>query len=151
MIKVLGQIKNIVFVSVIILLLCLTSCKKEEPIDMEVNNEQFFKDIQHFYDDAKVQITDLVIYYKNDFYYYDVIYYSDAENENYNMLHIYRYGLGEEFFSIKYPEQCYAHCPEEYNRYLDAKESGISKVFTKEEIDECIRIYYIEPGVKYYD
>lgn len=57
-------------------------------------------------------------------------------------MYILKYGTLDNFFSIKYEDECYQYFPNQYRAYLKAKDEGVKKVYTKKEIAKMINTFY---------
>lgn len=120
----------------LIFLLGVTGCNNEK-FDIEANNRLFFNDKILYEDNGSIE--NLTIYYYESYYYYDV----EVENSttNYHFLYVYRYNQFQIRYSIKHPELDLDYYPTSYFNYLDAKEKGESKAYTKEMIDSLVDYY----------
>lgn len=144
MIKVNALVKSffLVFISAFILMVT-SSCEKKDEFNIEENNDVFFSDFKVEYNMLKFVDVDISLYYENDYSYYEVKALNE-EGKNYHLLYIYRYGLYEYYFSIKDPEKNEKYFPSIYYDFLNAKESDLSKIYTKDEIEEFLKKYQIK-------
>ena len=110
-------------------------CTKEKEFNIEENNNLFMEKFKGKYKYYEADIQSLSIYYLNDYFYYNIEFYSSNYDKDLNLLYVFRYGLYEIYFSIKNPEENIDYFPKEYFEYLEAKESGKRKIYTREEIE----------------
>ena len=147
--KVIGLSKYTIL-SLLILVL-LSSCAKEEETGprWDVYNPLF---VDYFSNDDDIEyrnISQLTAYYYEEHYYYvSVFTHENRENKDfvYEVLYLWRDYNGipgsKIFFPIKDEKDCYEYFPEEYKGFLAAKENGVSKTFTQEEISKMINDFY---------
>lgn len=118
---------------------CLFSCQKQRKFDIEENNELFFnKYVAHY--ERGISLDSLAIYYYESYFYYDVE--GQKEEADYHFLYIFRYQQFQTWYSIKNPEEDKDYTPNSYYKFLHAKESGKSKIYTQDEISNFIYTYY---------
>lgn len=127
--------KYLMFVVLFFAFLGVLGCKKEKEFNIEENNNLFFERFKGIYNEYDADIQNLSLYYLNDYFYYDVKFYSQKRDIDLNLLYVFRYGLYEIYFSIKNPEENIQYFPKEYFEYLEAKEIGERKIYTREEIE----------------
>ena len=147
--KVIGLSKYIIFLLLVLPL--LISCGKEEETGprWDVYNPLFVNYFSNDDDIEDINVSELIAYYHNEHYYYTVKYTQDNTDDEtfiYELLYILSdyNGIPEKeiFFPIKDEKDCYRHFPDYYKRFLDAKENGVSKTFTQEEISKMINDFY---------
>ena len=119
----------------LISLFSITACKSK--FDIEENNRLFFTDDKLYKDDSSIYA--LSIYYYESYFYYDVEVGNDTSN--YHFLYIYRYKQFQIRYSIKHPETDLEYYPASYFKFLESKEKGKFKTYTKEEIDYLVNYY----------
>lgn len=124
----------------LIIIIGLSSCKKEK-FDIEYNNDVFFNAYTSHYNDG-ITIDELSIYYYESYFYYDVVGTDYEENKSYHFLYVIRYKQLQIWYSILHPEKDIDYYPNSYFNYLTSKEEGVSKTYTKEEINDLINSYY---------
>lgn len=122
------------------LFVILSSCKKEK-FNIEYNNDVFFNAYTSQYNDG-ITIDELSIYYYESYFYYDVVGTDYEKNESYHFLYVIRYKQFQIWYSILHPEKDLDYYPSSYFNYLTSKEKGVSKSYTKEEIENLINSYY---------
>ena len=122
-------------------------CKKDSP-DFERYDPIFVDKFSMGDDIDSIHVSSLVAYYYEDKYYYVVEYIQDGDDFEFELLYILQYDIMDNFFSIKYPDECYEYFPNEYRAYLKAKDEGVKKVYTKKEIAEMINSFYGRDIVK---
>ena len=79
-------------------------------------------------------------YDDESYFYYDVE--GQKEEADYHFLYIFRYQQFQTWYSIKNPEEDKDYTPNSYYKFLHAKESGKSKIYTQDEISNFIYTYY---------
>ncbi len=146
--KEIGISKHIILL--LSVLLILTSCGKEEEKTprWDVYNPRF---VDFFSNDDDIEyrnISQLTAYYYEDYYYYVAIFTHEKWKEDfvYEVLYLWEDydgvpGPGR-FYPIKYEEECYEYFPDDYKKFLAAKENGASKTFTQDEISKMINDFY---------
>ena len=139
--RVIGQIKVLLFLILAILLIVSCTEKKSVP-EFEIYDPIFVDHFSNEDDIDSIHVSSLTAYYNEDVYYYTVTYTSDGDDFVYELLYIFKYQEQEAFFSIKYEEECYTYVPTYYENYLKAKEEGISKTYSSNEIAEMINSFY---------
>ncbi len=88
-----------------------------------------------------IHISELICCYYGDCYYYTVQYTKDSNDNQYELLYIFRNDDLEIFYSVKKPEECMQFFPDSYQRFLTAKKNGVMKEYTEEEIQSMIDKY----------
>ena len=135
--KVIG--KSSFLLIIVFLFAILVSCSNKRKFDIEENNARFFKKYNEHIDDG-ISLDKLSIYYYESYFYYDVE--GEDSEKNYHFLYVYRYQQFQIWYSIKYPEEDREYYPSSYDHFLTAKEKGESKIYSQEELDALISMYY---------
>lgn len=134
----------------LLMLALLASCGgREKGPRWDVYNERFVDFFSNDDDIEDINVSELIAYYYEDYYYYTVKYTQDNTKDEtfvYELLYLWSDYNGipghGKFYPIKYEEECYEYFPEEYKRFIAAKENGVSKTFTQEEISKMINDFY---------
>lgn len=136
------------FSKIIILLLVIFmisvfvfGCQKDSP-DFKTYDPIFVDKFSGEDDIDSIHVSSLTAYYHQDKYYYVVEYIQDGDDFEFELLYILKYGTLDNFFSIKYEDECYQYFPNQYRAYLKAKDEGVKKVYTKKEIAKMINTFY---------
>ena len=145
MIKVHG-IVNKKLLLICAMLFCLCSCGKKQ-LKIDANNDVFFDKYSYKYVKGETTINQLIIYQTDNYFFYDIDY-TLGEDDNYHLLYVFSYtGKGNyytysSYYSISNVEADRQYLPGNYAVYVEAKDSGKSKVYSKDEIAELIVKYY---------
>jgi|GEM_PF-5361054 len=134
----------------LLMLALLTSCGgREKGPRWDVYNPEFVNYVSYGINIEDIHISELIAYYYEDYYYYTVKYTQDNTKDEtyvYELLYLWRDRNGvpgsKIFFTIKNEKDCYLYFPEYYRGFLAAKENGVSKTFTQEEISKMINDFY---------
>lgn len=141
--KVVGLNKVVFSFAFVLFLFGLVSCGNiTDAPDFERYDPIFVDKFSMGDDIDSIHVSSLTAYYYEDRYYYVVEYIQDGDDFEFELLYILQYDTMDNFFSIKYPDECYQYVPNEYRAYLKAKDEGVKKVYTKKEIAEIINTFY---------
>ena len=144
------KIKTIFKTLIVILLsfvaINLASCDKKEEKDLFTDNtNDFYPYLKRQCQTTPSLVNGIEAYVYNDIYYFDADLFFRAGEYNYNYLLVFKmednlFNKVNEFI-IRFDENDDGFevdvntLPKEYNDYLEAKEKGKKKVYTKEEIE----------------
>lgn len=129
------------FLILFLCLVCMTSCKTKE-INIEEYNNVFFEHFSTKQDIVNREIYDLVLYYYDSYYFYEVSFQDKNNNEDYHILYVLRYGGFKTFFSIENEEEAKQYFGNYYQKYMESRDNGKSKKYSNDEINTLINRYY---------
>lgn len=136
-------------ISLILLISICTSCKdSKKEVQFESYDRLFIDDFSNEEDINKKNIISLNAYYYDTRYFYDVSYtYEEIYNDHIlDVLYIYRYGSLNKFFNIENESECYKYYSSYYGYFIEAKEKGVKKEYSNENIKNIIIDFY---GIAY--
>lgn len=146
----------------------LVSCGSREP-DYQSFDMYFINSFSRKDEIDRYHISGLTCYMLDDYYYYDVTFTMDdssvvAEDEVLECLFIISdltpenlpmklknvtIPYLESFFNIQNVDECYEYFESYYTNFLKAKEKGVMRTFTQDEIQKLIDDYLASPDTLY--